>query len=412
MQGPPDPRNGVDHCLFICQSSMRKKTAVRTRLGLSCPSATCFLSCTLQAPLPRATVHTHRQLYSQDKSIPVMDDASAEKKRTRGTQQPAEQGSGGANANGHTDLSDKDGDNAAADGDNDVGRKGKRRNLGRVDAGDDELLLPDADDVDDTGNGNTTANDQTGEDTDDVVVLSWEGVATRPIAHPSSRPAITGDSPGGDDGDGAEGDFSDVEIISARQTPDVVTSVEPWEGRRGAEAVAQDADVSVELVEDWFGPASAGNVGTRQNISVDDTDESDGPGGGDGGDDDDDDDDDDDLVMLDGKPTMSTDQLLDQIKEKDGNSATNETSATTAKTFQDVTCVICMDPIKDAVAAACGHVFCAGCIYRALASSREPGHGGTGPGGRRGKCPMCRKVVAYKNLVWLKVRYTKPPSTV
>ena len=355
-----------------------------------------------------------------------MDGGSAETKRTREkTEELSEQGPEGANSNGHTHLDDKDGSNSiaatATDGASNGMPKSKRRNLGRVDAGDDELLLEDCvDDVDYPGNANTTANDQTGEDTDDVVVLSCEGVATRPMACSSAGSASAGGSPPRD-----EGDFSDVEIISARQTPDVVASVETWEGRGSTVASgapgAQDADVSVELLEDWFGPAGAreaaddaGNGNMRQNIAVDDTDESDGgrDGDGDGGDDGDgDDDDDDDLVMLDGKPTMSTDQLLDQIKEKDGSSATSGPSKT-AKTFQDVACVICMDPIKDAVAAACGHVFCAGCIYRALASSREPGHGGTGPGGRRGKCPMCRKVVAYKNLVWLKVRYSKPPNTV
>ncbi|GAV28770.1 hypothetical protein PMKS-002245 [Pichia membranifaciens] len=262
-----------------------------------------------------------------------MDGRSEEKKRTREkTEELSDQGPEGANTNGFTDISDKDGGNgiaaSAADGASNRVPKSKRRNLGRVDAGDEELLLADGvDDVDDLGNVNTTANDQTGEDTDDVVVLSCAGIATRPMTCSSAGSASAGGSPGGDDGD-----FSDVEIISARQTPDVVASVETWEGRGSTAASgapgAQDADVSVELLEDWFGPASArdaadgaGIASMRQNIAVDDTDESDGGRDGDG--DDDDDDDDDDLVMLDGKPTMSTDQLLDQIKEKDGTSATS-----------------------------------------------------------------------------------------
>lgn len=275
----------------------------------------------------------------------------------------------------------------------------KRRNLGRVDAGDDELILEGGADSDDITN-------QTTEGIDDVVVLNLESVATRPVEEQNSdgrNESEMGDEHGND-----EDGYSDVEIISSRQTPEVVASVDrtttaPYQRNQAVERDPQDPDVSVELVEDWYGPEEArGRVqsGSNNNHHHAEVDVN-------AGYDDVTEESDDDLVMLDGKPTLSTDQLLNQIKEKDGHSSSVGPAATSAKTFQDVTCVICMDPIADAVAAACGHVFCASCIYRALASSREPGHGGTGPGGRRGKCPMCRKVVAYKNLVWLKVRYTK-----
>ncbi|KAG7813258.1 hypothetical protein KL921_000804 [Ogataea angusta] len=70
------------------------------------------------------------------------------------------------------------------------------------------------------------------------------------------------------------------------------------------------------------------------------------------------------------------------------------------KTLKDVTCPICFDEIEQCVVSPCGHFYCSNCVYRALASSKVRN-------GSRGCCALCRKVVQYKDLVWLKVRILK-----
>lgn len=169
--------------------------------------------------------------------------------------------------------------------------------------------------------------------------------------------------------DNTNGSDSEIEIVCVRSTPTVTTAIDEGDNQ----PQTQNANVSVELIADELHS-----------------------------DNDDDDEDEDDIIMLDGKPVQTTDELL---RVPTASNTSNDATATT-KTLKDVTCAICMDKLTDAVAAACGHVFCADCIYRALASSKEThdGRSGARVGPRQGKCPMCRKVVAYKNLVWLKVR--------
>jgi hypothetical protein len=242
-----------------------------------------------------------------------------------------------------------------------------------------------------TGETNATteevSRDNNNDDTDgDVLLLNTPNVEVHVIDHDATN----------------END-SDLEILSTREavTP-IIGDIRNNEENDLYNTNINDPSVSVELIDDWYGTETEANNQININqydIQSDDNEQHS--------------DESDDIIMLDGKPAPTTDELLQQIKikengkmQKNGTNSATE-SITNTKTFKDVTCAICMDRIEDAVAAACGHVFCAECIYRALASSREPGHGGTGPGGRRGKCPMCRKVVAYKNLVWLKVRYRK-----
>lgn len=75
-----------------------------------------------------------------------------------------------------------------------------------------------------------------------------------------------------------------------------------------------------------------------------------------------------------------------------------EDTRNSSASLKDVTCPICMDEIKACVASPCGHYFCSDCVYQALASSKVPG-------ASKGRCPLCRKVIQYKDLVWLKFRY-------
>lgn len=105
-------------------------------------------------------------------------------------------------------------------------------------------------------------------------------------------------------------------------------------------------------------------------------------------------DEDDDVIIIgvDGKEekVKSTDDLLKESRTNQNDKMGN------------VTCPICMEPIEKCVASPCGHFFCADCMYKAMASSKVPGS-------TKGRCALCRKIVQYKDLVWLKFRYRKKP---
>lgn len=101
---------------------------------------------------------------------------------------------------------------------------------------------------------------------------------------------------------------------------------------------------------------------------------------------------DDDIVIVgaDGKEekVKTTDDLLKDSRKNDNSN------------LHEVTCPICMDPIKECVASPCGHFYCSDCVYKAMASSKVTGT-------TKGRCALCRKIVQYKDLVWLKFRYRK-----
>jgi hypothetical protein len=59
-----------------------------------------------------------------------------------------------------------------------------------------------------------------------------------------------------------------------------------------------------------------------------------------------------------------------------------------ATTFNNFTCVICMDTPKDITATSCGHLFCHTCLMEALIA----GENRSGPNEpKRSQCPVCRK---------------------
>lgn len=262
------------------------------------------------------------------------------------------------------------------------------------------------------------------DDSDDNIILI--NTQDRPILQVEEVP-VTGENGIGDahepenEGDievvSVDGnDESDIEIIAARDSSS--RNIEAVGREIGVHGADSRSNVSVELIDDWYHYEATDNndhsnapvVGhlREQNSAYEITSDTFQESGVDEAAVVDEDEDEDDVIMLDGKPAPTTDELLTQIKSQGPNTTASATTTSTSggKSFKDVTCAICMDLITDAVAAACGHVFCAGCIYRALASSREPGSNGSG-GGHRGKCPMCRKVISYKNLVWLKVRFRR-----
>lgn len=78
----------------------------------------------------------------------------------------------------------------------------------------------------------------------------------------------------------------------------------------------------------------------------------------------------------------------------------HESRKNSSKSMKDLTCSICLDEIQECVASPCGHFYCSNCAYKALASSNVSSN-------LKGLCALCRKVVMYKDLVWLKFRYGK-----
>ncbi|KAF2267554.1 hypothetical protein CC78DRAFT_456741 [Lojkania enalia] len=61
-----------------------------------------------------------------------------------------------------------------------------------------------------------------------------------------------------------------------------------------------------------------------------------------------------------------------------------------ATTFNNFTCVICMDTPTDITATSCGHLFCHTCLMEALIA----GENRSGPGEpKRSQCPVCRKFI-------------------
>ncbi|KAI5968429.1 hypothetical protein KGF57_000123 [Candida theae] len=121
------------------------------------------------------------------------------------------------------------------------------------------------------------------------------------------------------------------------------------------------------------------------------------------------DDDDDDVEILEFRKI--TQDLLDnpQSQEASNEIDGNEASASatkpdhkTVKRLGDIQCPICFDNIDVATVTSCGHVFCLECIEASISSSHARGQGRMPRG--RGLCPMCRKVVSFKETIVLKLK--------
>lgn len=77
----------------------------------------------------------------------------------------------------------------------------------------------------------------------------------------------------------------------------------------------------------------------------------------------------------------------------------------TTKKLSDVTCPICFDEISKATATSCGHLFCLECLQKSLSTSSARGQ----VRGRRGTglCPLCRKMVVFRDTVVVRARAMK-----
>lgn len=110
-----------------------------------------------------------------------------------------------------------------------------------------------------------------------------------------------------------------------------------------------------------------------------------------------DDDDDDDVEVLEFR--KQTQQLIAQLPPK------------TVKKLSEAECPICFDSIANATSTFCGHVYCLECLQRSISSSLARGQ----TRGRKGVglCPMCRKPVAFKDTIVLRLktgRHVTPPA--
>lgn len=76
------------------------------------------------------------------------------------------------------------------------------------------------------------------------------------------------------------------------------------------------------------------------------------------------------------------------------------------KKLSQAECPICFDEITNATATFCGHVFCLECLQRSVSASSARGQ----TRGRKGVglCPMCRKTVAFKDAMVLRLKTGAP----
>lgn len=72
------------------------------------------------------------------------------------------------------------------------------------------------------------------------------------------------------------------------------------------------------------------------------------------------------------------------------------------KKLSNVQCPICFDDVTKATATSCGHIFCLECIQQSISSSTARGQ----TKGKKGVglCPLCRKKVAFKDTVVLRMK--------
>lgn len=95
-----------------------------------------------------------------------------------------------------------------------------------------------------------------------------------------------------------------------------------------------------------------------------------------------------------------------QITNNDNHGSQSTPTTTpdhkTVKKLADIQCPICFDNIDVATVTSCGHVFCLECIEMSISSSHARGQGRMARG--RGLCPLCRKVVSFKDTIVLKLK--------
>lgn len=72
------------------------------------------------------------------------------------------------------------------------------------------------------------------------------------------------------------------------------------------------------------------------------------------------------------------------------------------KRLIDVQCPICFDEITLATTTSCGHIFCLECIQMSISSSNARGQ--TRGKNGVGLCPLCRKRVAFKDTIVLRMK--------
>ncbi|ODQ83238.1 hypothetical protein BABINDRAFT_27950, partial [Babjeviella inositovora NRRL Y-12698] len=88
-------------------------------------------------------------------------------------------------------------------------------------------------------------------------------------------------------------------------------------------------------------------------------------------------------------------EIINETNTYLSENATNRNS--TDKRFNESVCPICFDSFDQAVISSCGHLFCADCLFQSLDNSSQ---------GRadRGACPLCRKLIAYKDIQYLRFK--------
>ncbi|OBA24227.1 hypothetical protein METBIDRAFT_17031, partial [Metschnikowia bicuspidata var. bicuspidata NRRL YB-4993] len=72
------------------------------------------------------------------------------------------------------------------------------------------------------------------------------------------------------------------------------------------------------------------------------------------------------------------------------------------KKLCEAECPICFDSIKNATTTFCGHVYCLECLQKSISASSARGQ----TRGKKGVglCPMCRKSVAFKDTIVLRLK--------
>lgn len=110
-------------------------------------------------------------------------------------------------------------------------------------------------------------------------------------------------------------------------------------------------------------------------------------------------DDDDDIEILEFRKI--TQDLLDN-PEPQSQLPPSTSNHQTVKKLSDIQCPICFDDIENATTTSCGHIFCLNCIEQSLSSSRARTNSNVARG--KGLCPLCRKVVSFKETIVLKLK--------